>query len=357
MSTDTMSTGTDVRERPDALGAGSPLDLFGDIRLGYIVVGTRRLADWIRFLRDGVGVHVEQVPPDHLRVRLDDHRTRFVFGRGDEEDVTAIGWELVSHESFDRILARLHEAGVPLKVGTDEEAALRTVERLVRFPGPNGLMQEVFTRPEVTDVPLHMKNAAGFVTGESGMGHVAITTTRPREMRAYYGNLFNARLTDYIDETVTGVRLKVRFLRVNQRHHSIAIAGTTGVRINPIRTRVQHLNIEVADYQDLMAAYSRVKQLGFRISMSIGQHTNDRELSFYAVSPSGFEWEVGWNPLVVDEETWRPTLHDGFSIWGHRPEGGVLGDTLRRGSTAVRSMLRPEPVVRELSTPGLPDTF
>ena len=136
-----MSTAAEVRERPDALETASPLDLFGDIRLGYIVVGTRHLADWIRFLRDGVGVHVEQVPPDHLRVRLDDHRTRFVFARGDEEDVTAIGWELVSHESFDRVLARLPEAGVPFEVGSDEEAALRTFERLVRFPGPNGLMQ------------------------------------------------------------------------------------------------------------------------------------------------------------------------------------------------------------------------
>jgi len=27
------------------------------------------------------------------------------------------------------------------------------------------------------------------------------------------------RSTDYIDETISGVKLKIRFLRVNQRHH------------------------------------------------------------------------------------------------------------------------------------------
>ena len=221
-------------------------DVFGDVRMGYIIIESRKLNDWRRFLRDGVGVHVEEVPPNHIRVRLDDYRTRFIISRGDAEDATTIGWELVSHESFDQIIGRLAAANIPFVEGNDEETAIRTVERLVRFPGPNGLIQEVFTRPEITDDPLLMKNREGFVTGESGMGHVAITTTRPKEMRTYYDSLFNARLSDYIDETVTGAKLKVRFLRVNQRHHSIAIANTVGVKINPIRTRVQHLNIEVA---------------------------------------------------------------------------------------------------------------
>lgn len=334
-----------------------PADIFGDVRMGYLIIESRKLNDWRRFLREGVGVHVEEVPPNHLRVRLDDYRTRFIISRGDAEDVTTVGWELISHESFDKILARLTESNVPFTEGTDEETAVRTVERLVRFPGPNGLTQEVFTRPEVTDDQLLMKNREGFVTGESGMGHVAITTTKPREMRSYYDTLFNARLSDYIDETVTGAKLKVRFLRVNQRHHSIAIASTVGVKINPIRTRVQHLNIEVASLEDLRAAYDRVKQLGFRISMSIGQHTNDRELSFYSVTPSGFEWEVGWNPLIVDENTWQPTVHDGFSIWGHRPEGGVLLDTLQRFKIGVSGFLREEATVPGLSDSQLPDNY
>lgn len=332
-------------------------DVFGDVRMGYMIIESQKLNDWRRFLSEGVGVHTEDVPPNYIRVRLDDYRTRFIIRRGDAEDVTTIGWEVVSHESFDQIVARLVEMNVPFTQGTEEDAAVRTVERLVRFPGPNGLTQELFTRPEVTDDLLLMKNREGFVTGESGMGHVAITTTKPKEMRSYYDSLFNARLSDYIDETVTGARLKVRFLRMNQRHHSIAIASTIGVKINPIRTRVQHLNIEVASVEDLRAAYARVKQLGFRISMSIGQHTNDRELSFYSVTPSGFEWEVGWNPLVVDEETWRPTLHDGFSIWGHQPEGGVLLDTLQRFRIGVGSFFRDEPTVAGPSDSRLPDMY
>ncbi len=117
------------------------------------------------------------------------------------------------------------------------------------------------------------------------------------------------------------MKLKIRFLRVNERHHSVAIASVNALPINPIRTRVQHVNVQVATLDDMVASYQRVKQLGFDMALSVGQHTNDKELSYYAMTPSGFEWEVGWNPIVVDESTWQPTTHQGISIWGHTPEG------------------------------------
>ena len=161
----------------------------------------------------------------------------------------------------------------------------------------------------------------GFVTGESGMGHVALVSKKPQQVHGYFNSVFDARLSDFIDETISGLKFKIRFLRVNQRHHSVAIAAVNRLPINPIRTRVQHLNIQVAALGDLTASYQRVRGLGFDMALDVGQHTNDKELSFYAVTPSGFEWELGWNPIVVDETTWEPTTHQGISIWGHTPEG------------------------------------
>ena len=52
-------------------------------------------------------------------------------------------------------------------------------------------------------------------------------------------------------------------------------------------------------------AYRRLRELGFAIANGIGQHPNDRELSFYVASPSGFEIELGWNPIVVTDEASR----------------------------------------------------
>lgn len=329
--------------------------LFGNVRLGYVVVETERFADWRRFGRDAIGMHVDDTLPDVMRFRLDDNACRFLLRRGPAEDVAALGWELDDHSGFDEVAARVARHGVPVVEGTAEEATLRGVERLARFPGPNGLVQEIFTRPRAADLPLEAAVRGGFVTGEGGIGHVAITTKRPHQMRGYYATVFDARLSDFIDETISGVKVKIRFLRVNQRHHSVAIAAVNRLPFNPIRTRVQHVNIQVAELDDMTASYQRVKQLGFDMALAVGQHTNDRELSFYAKTPSGFEWEVGWNPLVVDETTWEPTTHQGISIWGHTPEGHTVIDKLRQFGAGAASLLHREDMVAALSGAGLPD--
>jgi len=78
----------------------------------------------------------------------------------------------------------------------------------------------------------------------------------------------------------------------------------------------------LATLDGMLAAYERVIATGFHMQWNVGQHTNDRELSFYCVTPSGFEWELGWNPIVVTpdlEQTWAPKTYDGISIWGHTP--------------------------------------
>jgi 2,3-dihydroxybiphenyl 1,2-dioxygenase len=323
-------------------------DLFGSSHLGYLVVETNRLADWRRFGIDAVGMQGDEPKSGVLRFRLDENRCRFLLQRGPAEDVTAVGWHLDSHEALDAVVRRVKERGGPPVVeGGEDEAALRGVERLVRFTGPKGLVHEVFTRP-IADARAAGESVTGafvtpaFVTGEGGFGHIALTTRQPEKLHAYYRALFDARLSDFIDETIAGVRLKIRFLRVNARHHSVALAATRGVRIDPIRTRIQHVNVQAAELDSMVASYLRMKDLGFRIAQTIGQHTNDRELSYYVRTPSGFEWEVGWNPIVVDESTWNPMTHHGISLWGHTPVGQGVIDRLGQFAHAARSLAHTE---------------
>ncbi|MFE5565729.1 MULTISPECIES: VOC family protein [Amycolatopsis] len=315
-------------------------DIFGAARLGYVVVESRRLTEWNRFGADAIGLHVDALTRDTLRFRLDDRECRFLIQRGPAEDVTAAGWEVDDHTSFEVILGRATAAGLPVTEGTAEEAALRGVERLWRFPGPKGIATEIFTRARTSTTSPRMLNAA-FVTGRSGMGHLAITTTRPERLHAYWDDLLDLRLSDRIVERIGPARLNIRFLRSGRRHHSIAVANVAGLAIDPIRTSVQHVNIEIATLDDLLASFHRVTELGFAMAWSIGQHTNDRELSYYCVTPSGFELEVGWNPVVVTpelERTWEPATYDGISIWGHTPAGVRVATLMSRFQAAVRSL-------------------
>ena len=73
------------------------------------------------------------------------------------------------------------------------------------------------------------------------------------------------------------------------------------------------------------------------------------------MTPSGFEWEVGWNPIVVDEKTWEPATYQGISIWGHTPEGQTIIDKLGRFKTAAQSLIHREDTVPALAHAGVPD--
>lgn len=325
--------------------------VFGAVHLGYVVVETERFTEWHRFGADAIGLHVDELDRDTMRFRMDDRECRFLLRRGPAEDLVGAGWQVDDHETFDEILSRVADRSVPVTEGTAEECALRGVERLWRFPGPKGISTEIFTRARTTAAPLKMLNSA-FVTGAAGMGHLAITTKRPDELRSYYNTVFDARITDFIDENISGLTLRIRFLRVNERHHSIAVANVNGVRIDPIRTSIQHMNIQIETLDDLLASFERVTDLGFAMAWSVGQHTNDRELSYYSVTPSGFELEVGWNPVVITpelESTWDPSTYQGISIWGHKPVGETVVTKMAQFQGALRSLREREVVVSELS--------
>lgn len=327
-------------------------DVFGSVHLGYIAIETNKLAQWQIFGRDAIGMHMDELTSDVTRFRLDDRECRFLLERGPKEDVTAFGWHVDDHETFDIILGRVAASKLPVVEGTAEECALRGVERLWRIAGPKGVATEIFTTPLTTPAPLQMLNRE-FVTGDSGMGHVAIAAKDAMSLHGYYNTLFDARLSDYIQEKIGPLDLMIRFLRVNERHHSVALANVKQFPVNPIQSAVQHLNIQVADLDDMVAAYDRVKELGFKMVWSVGQHTNDRELSFYCQTPSGFELEVGWNPVLVTPEleaTWEPTTYQGISIWGHTPVGETILTKMSAFRKMVESLREKEELVPELSS-------
>jgi 2,3-dihydroxybiphenyl 1,2-dioxygenase len=328
-------------------GAARHTDIFGTVSLGYAVVASQRLTDWRRFGADALGLHVDELTTDTTRFRLDDHACRLLIQRGPSEDVTALGWQVDDQATVDVLLARVADAGLAVTEGSDEECAVRGVERLWRVPGPKGTATEIYARATTSESPLRMLQD-GFVTGDAGLGHVAITAQRPEQIRAYYASIFDARLSDWVHERIAGLPLRIRFLRVNERHHSVAIAGIHGLGVDPIRTAIQHLNTQVTTLDGMLAAYERVIEHGFRMQWSVGQHTNDRELSFYCVTPSGFEWELGWNPIVVTPEqelTWAPRTYDSISIWGHTPIGENVVTRLNNIRYAVRAARRGEPAL------------
>ncbi|MFN8029775.1 MAG: VOC family protein [Dermatophilaceae bacterium] len=159
------------------------------------------------------------------------------------------------------------------------------------------------------------------------MGHVAITARQPIASAATTTASLAARLSDWVQENIAGARLpdplptgqRAAPLGGRRRRLKACASTRSGPRFNITNTQVESLD-------DLLAAYERVIAHGFHMQWSVGQHTNDRELSFYCVTPSGFEWELGWNPIVVTpdlEEHWAPrNARLDLHLQGHTPIGG-----------------------------------
>jgi 2,3-dihydroxybiphenyl 1,2-dioxygenase len=320
-------------------------DLFGKVRMGYLVAESNKLDEWKTFAQEGLGLHVEQPSADLLVFRVDDHQRRIMIRKGPAEDVVAMGWELDDQAALDTALSRLKLRGADIALAQANDAAQHGVTSLWRVLGPKKLTIELYTTPLLTQAPLQMK-ASGFVTGAAGLGHVAITTREPEAMLAFWQEVFDARLSDEIEDRIDGVNLDFSFLRLNERHHSIATASTRGVRLNPLRTTIHHMNLQAASLEDVTQGYLRCKAMGYEIANSIGQHPNDKELSFYVVTPSGFEVELGWNPISVKEEGWQPQRYRGISLWGHRPENLTMANRLGRFKNGLSSLARSEYTVQ-----------
>jgi 2,3-dihydroxybiphenyl 1,2-dioxygenase len=317
-------------------------DIFGRVRLGYVLVESQRLDAWRRFGVDGLGLHADAAPPDVLAFRMDGHRRRLVVTEGPAEDVRSLGWQIDDAATLETIQSRLAARGIEVTEGDAEAARLRGVERCWRFTGPKQLSFELFMSPTLDSAPLRMATS-GFITGAGGMGHVAITSREPEALLGFWQSIFDARVSDRIEDRLDGIGFDFTFLRLNERHHSVAIAATRGLRMDPIRTRIHHLNLQAATLDDVTAGYLRCRELGFRIANAIGQHPNDRELSFYVESPSGFEIELGWNPLVVqDEHAWQIARYRGISLWGHQPVNLAAATRIRRAGRALASLTRRE---------------
>lgn len=328
--------------KPDSSPIAS--SLYGRIRLGYVLIESARLDDWQRFAAEGLGLHVDAPQAGVLALRFDEHQRRLVVRYGTAEDVAAVGWQLEDADALALVLSRLRLAGVEVREQSGEAASQRGVERFWSFEGPKHMAFELFTQPLLSTAPLQMK-AGGFVTGAAGMGHLAISTREPVALLAFLQRTFDARISDFIEDRVNGVVMDITFLRVNERHHSLALAATRGTRMDPLRTRIHHLNLQAAHFDDVVAAYRRLRKMGFAMANGIGQHPNDRELSFYVTTPSGFEIEFGWDPIVVterDEAGWQTPTYQGISLWGHFPESLTLGMKLGQMARAIASLTRKE---------------
>jgi 2,3-dihydroxybiphenyl 1,2-dioxygenase len=280
-----------------------------DIRgLGYIGIDVADVESWHEYARTLGTMVIED--DDGFRMRIDERPFRVVVRDADgSEGLAFVGWELADAAALAASAAELDKAGCTIEAGSATECADRRVRGLIRTTDPSGFVIEFFHGP-ILDHELFVSptGVSGFVTGPNGMGHIVLGTPHLADSVDFYTNQLGFRVSDYWkpgDEDVV-------FMRCNPRHHSLALVAATDAVL-------YHFMLEARTLDDVGYALDRHHDTGTPISMGIGKHTNDRMISFYSRSPSGFDVEFGFGGLLVDEPTWTVTQITKPSFWGHHP--------------------------------------
>jgi 2,3-dihydroxybiphenyl 1,2-dioxygenase len=286
--------------------------------LSYVGVEVTDLEAWAGFATEFLGMPV--VRPEgssgRLLLRMDERAYRFDVRTGSSDRLAWMGWEVSTRDALAEAAAELQGKGVNVTDGTAAEARERGVIAFIAFDDPAGYRNEIFVGQEADFRPLVLtRPMSGYLTGELGMGHAVIGVADFEKTFDFYVNVMGFRVSDTFKDSIA-------FLHCNPRHHSLALVRST-------TPGLRHIMLETNSIDDVGLAIDIAARRG-ELLRGLGRHTNDKAVSFYARTPSGWEIEYGWSGMQVDDEVWIVRQLVGpTSLWGHAKMGEPGGPPAR----------------------------
>ncbi|MFD4985234.1 VOC family protein [Streptomyces sp. NPDC058374] len=289
----------------------------GDISsLGYVRIRATDMAAWRTFAFETAGFAEGSGPEtEALYLRMDERAGRIVILPGEEDRVEAVGWEVRDHLALDRVRRAVEAAGVPAKSLSQAECDLRRVETAFAFEAPGGTPVEIFHGPALDHSPLATPYGNRFVTGELGAGHVVVPVGDLDGAFRFYSETlgFLPRGAFRMPTPPEARPVRLRFLGVNARHHSLALLPSPELKAPAL----VHIMVEYETLDEVGQALDRVLKAGYHLSSTLGRHTNDKMVSFYVRTPGGWDLEIGWAGALVQEDSYTAEEITADSYWGH----------------------------------------
>ena len=299
----------------------------GQLEAAYLGIESTDVAAVGNYLRDVVGLMPGDAPADGGTTwRVDDKVQRVFVKAGRRDDALCIGFEAASTQIFDRVAARLTNSGYNVETGSPAILASRRVRDLVHVHTPWGVSLELVTGLADAETPFASSHfPEGLITKGQGFGHFVFLVGNAQDYEAsrhFAMEGLGLGLSDWLRMPIPSGEMHVSFFHCNQRHHSLAVGF---LPMPDVPKRLHHVNFEVTEVVTVGIAYERALRAGTPIANTMGQHANDRMVSFYSVSPGGWQVEIGATGRTVGEDWHDVREYDRISEWGHQPPDLLAG--------------------------------
>lgn len=287
------------------------------LRMGYLVLGVSKIERWKDFCERMLGLPAPVSNTDgSLGWRIDANAQRLIVQEAADDDLQALGIDCIDTQGLEAAVGRLADGGVHVTPGGPALLAARRVEQVYVAQDPAGNTLELFCGMQQAREPF--RSAAfpgGFHTGDLGFGHAVLVSHDLAAMESFYGLLPGFGVTERLHTKVGPIEIRGTFMHCNARHHSLALFDL------PSAKRLHHFMLQANDAMDVGRAMERARDLGVPLALDLGQHPKpDGTLSFYGITPSGFDFEIGAGSGEIDPDSWGTMKTAVTSSWGHRPQ-------------------------------------
>jgi len=275
--------------------------------LCYVRLGTRDRGAAVRFGRDVLGLQLAREDARASYLRSDDREHTLVYVDGDSAD-HGVGFELADAAELQRAAAALSDGGLAPKLGSAGQCDERRVADFIAFRDPTGNRIELVVKADERGP----RFAPDMDVGLTGLSHIGLCTTEASRDERFWTGFCNARVSDRIGDAP--------LLMIDAVHHKVALFPAA-------RCGVQHVNHQLAEIDDVMRAWYRLRKLGVRIVFGPGRHPTSNAVFVYFEGPDGmvYEYSSGVRLIAADEEEHHqprqfPLAEESFCMWGAVPE-------------------------------------
>lgn len=286
--------------------------------LGYVGLNVSNAAAWNELLTSVFALERRADAKDGVQqYKMDRWSHRMSLYADEADSIAYVGWEAQDAHAIAALTEQLEAASVEVTELTEAQCAERSVLSGIAFRDPvMNIPNEVFCGATIESQQFSPpRPMQGYVTGEHGMGHVVLMTTKQQEAVDFYCDVLGFEVSDIMDfgGEQWGGDFRHVFLHCNSRHHSLAImsppAGGDDGTLN-------HLALTVKSFDDLGYAYDIVREKQIPVLMTLGRHVNDLATSFYVGNPSHSAIEMTHGGIEVGDN-WVIKRYDDTKIWGH----------------------------------------